>query len=32
MGLSHDIISEFVKITNDNKDKPKEGVVYGVVA
>ena len=32
MGLSYDIISEFVKITNDNKDKPKEGVVYGVVA
>lgn len=32
MGLSHDIISEFVRITNDKKEKPKEGIVYGVVA
>ncbi len=32
VGLSHDIISEFVRITNDKKEKPKEGIVYGVVA
>lgn len=31
MGLSYDIISEFVKITNDNKEKPKEGTVYATV-
>lgn len=31
MGLSHDIISEFVKITNDNKEKPKEGIVYATI-
>lgn len=31
MGLSHDIISEFVKITNDNKEKQKEGIVYATI-
>ena len=31
MGLSHDIISEFVKITNDKKETSKEGIVYATV-
>ena len=31
MGLSHDIISEFVKITNDKKEVSKEGIVYATV-
>lgn len=31
MGLSHDIISEFVKITNDKKEASKEGIVYATV-
>ena len=31
MGLSHDIISEFVKITNDKKEKPSEGIVYAKI-
>ena len=30
MGLSYDLISEFVKITNDKKEKPKEGTVYEI--
>ena len=31
MGLSYDLISEFVKITNDKKEKPKEGTVFATV-
>ena len=31
MGLSYDLISEFVKITNDKKDNTKEGTVYATV-
>ena len=31
MGLSYDLISEFVKITNDKKEKPKEGIVYATI-
>ena len=31
MGLSYDIISEFAKITNGNKEKPKEGIVYATI-
>ena len=31
MGLSYDLISEFVKITNDKKDDKKEGTVYATV-
>ena len=31
MGISHDIISEFVKITNDKKEKPKEETVYATI-
>lgn len=31
MGLSYDIISEFVKITNDKKEKPKEEIVYATI-
>lgn len=31
MGLSHDLISEFVKITNDKQEKPKEGTVYATI-
>ena len=31
MGLSFDLISEFVKITNDKKESPKEGTVYATV-
>lgn len=31
MGLSYDLISEFVKITNDKKEKPKEGTVYATI-
>ena len=31
MGLSYDLISEFVKITNDKKEGPKEGTVYATV-
>ena len=31
MKLSYDIISEFVKITNNNKEKPKEGIVYATI-
>ena len=31
MSLSHDIISEFVKVTNTNKEKPKEGIVYATI-
>ena len=31
MGLSFDLISEFVKITNDKKESPKEGMVYATV-
>ena len=31
MGLSYDLISEFVKITNDKKETTKEGTVYATV-
>ena len=31
MGLSYDLISEFVKITNDKKEKPKEETVYATI-
>ena len=31
MGLSYDLISEFVKITNDKKENTKEGTVYATV-
>lgn len=31
MGLSFDLISEFVKITNDKKESPKEGMVYATI-
>ena len=31
MGLSYDLISEFVKITNDKQEKPKEGTVYATI-
>lgn len=31
MGLSSELISQFVKITNDSKEKPKESTVYGTV-
>lgn len=31
MGLSYELISEFVKITNDKKEKPKEGTVFATV-
>lgn len=31
MSLSYDLISEFVKITNDKKDDKKEGTVYATV-
>lgn len=31
MGLSNDLISQFVKITNDNKKESKETTVYGTV-
>ena len=31
MGLPSDLISQFVKITNDSKQKPKETTVYGTV-
>ena len=31
MGLSSDLISQFVKITNDKKEVPKETTVYGTV-
>ena len=31
MGLSYDLISEFVKITNDKKENAKEGTVYATV-
>ena len=31
MGLSYDLISEFVKITNDKKESTKEGTVYATV-
>ena len=31
MGVSYDLISEFVKITNDKKDDKKEGTVYATV-
>ena len=31
MSLSYDLISEFVKITNDKKDDKKEGIVYATV-
>lgn len=31
MSISHDIISEFVKITNDKKEKPKEETVYATI-
>ena len=31
MGLSYDLISEFVKITNDKKENAKEGIVYATV-
>lgn len=31
MGLSYDIISEFVKITNDDRSKPREGTVYATI-
>ena len=31
MSLSFDLISEFVKITNDKKERPKEGTVYATV-
>ena len=31
MGLSYDLISEFVKITNDRQEKPKEGTVYATI-
>lgn len=29
MGLTNDIVSQFVKITNDKKETPKETTVYG---
>ena len=31
MGLSSELISQFVKITNDSKEKPRETTVYGTV-
>ena len=31
MSLSYDLISEFVKITNDKKDDKKEGTVYATI-
>ena len=31
MGLSKDLISQFVKMTNDNKTEKKESTVYGTV-
>lgn len=31
MGLSYDIISEFVKITNDKKEKPTEETVFATI-
>ena len=31
MSLSYDVISEFVKITNDKKEKPKEETVYATI-
>lgn len=31
MGLSNDLISQFVKATNDNKETKKESTVYGTV-
>ena len=31
MGLSYDLISEFLKITNDKKENTKEGTVYATV-
>ena len=31
MSLSYDLISEFVKITNDKKDDKKEGIVYATI-
>ena len=31
MGLFYDLISEFVKITNDKKEKLKEGTVYATI-
>ena len=31
MSLSYDLISEFVKITNDKKENTKEGIVYATV-
>lgn len=31
MGLSYDLISEFVKITNDKQEKSKEGTVYATI-
>ncbi len=32
MGLSNDLISQFAKITNDNKTKQTESTVYGTVS
>lgn len=29
MGLSNDLITQFVKVTNDKKEKKKESIVYG---
>ena len=31
MGLSKDLISQFVKMTNDNKTEKKESIVYGTI-
>ena len=31
MGLSNDLITQFVKVTNDKKEEKKETVVYGTV-
>ena len=31
MALSNDLISQFVRATNDTKDEPKESTVYGTV-
>ena len=29
MGLSHDLISQFVKVTNDRQTEKKETIAYG---
>ena len=31
MALSEDLVSQFVKVTNDESDKPKETTVYGTI-